>query len=45
MMRITKYNWKHLAFTAASLLIGAGQLIASTATVEQYCTAHSIFNR
>ena len=35
MMRITKKNWKHLAFTSASLLIGASQLLACTANAQE----------
>ncbi len=35
MMRITKNNWKPLAFTAASLLIGAGLLSGNTANAQE----------
>ncbi len=34
-MRITKINWKPLAFTAASLLIGAGLLSGNTAKAQE----------
>ncbi len=35
MMRITKNNWKPLAFTAASLLMGAGLLSGNTADAQE----------
>ena len=35
MMRITKNNWKPLAFTAASILMGAGLLSGNTANAQE----------
>ncbi len=35
MIRITKNNWKPLAFTAASLLMGAGLLTGNTANAQE----------